>query len=238
MLVNSGSEANDLAWRIATTATGRRGAIVTDVRLPRGHDRDRGLLAGGVARRASSPSTSRRSRRSALASVERGRGALDEAAGLAATYLDGGFTSDGIRTSTPRSVQAIVRRDARRPAALWIADEVQAGHGRTGEHLWSFEQLRHRAGLRHARQADGQRLPGRRGDHAAASSSSGSTEQTRGLFRRSAATRSRRRRAGRAGRDRGRAAGRACRARGGGAHRCAARSQHRRSARPRPPDGR
>jgi len=29
MLVNSGSEANDLAWRLATTATGHRGAIVT-----------------------------------------------------------------------------------------------------------------------------------------------------------------------------------------------------------------
>ncbi len=30
MLVNSGSEANDVAWRIATGATGRRGAIVTE----------------------------------------------------------------------------------------------------------------------------------------------------------------------------------------------------------------
>src|SRR5437762_5372933 len=30
MLVNSGSEANDIAWRLATAATGRRGAIVTE----------------------------------------------------------------------------------------------------------------------------------------------------------------------------------------------------------------
>jgi acetylornithine/succinyldiaminopimelate/putrescine aminotransferase len=30
MLVNSGSEANDLAWRLATTATGHSGAIVTE----------------------------------------------------------------------------------------------------------------------------------------------------------------------------------------------------------------
>jgi len=29
MVVNSGSEANDLAWRIARAATGRAGAVVT-----------------------------------------------------------------------------------------------------------------------------------------------------------------------------------------------------------------
>ena len=49
MLVNSGSEANDLAWRIATRAPVTRGGIVTDLRLPRRHDRDRRPLAGGVA---------------------------------------------------------------------------------------------------------------------------------------------------------------------------------------------
>ncbi len=30
MLVNSGSEANDLAWRLATTVTGGDGGLVTD----------------------------------------------------------------------------------------------------------------------------------------------------------------------------------------------------------------
>ena len=30
MLVNSGSEANDLAWRLATTVSGHAGAIVTE----------------------------------------------------------------------------------------------------------------------------------------------------------------------------------------------------------------
>ena len=42
MVVNSGSEANDLAWRIARAATGRSGAVVTDVRVSRadrGHAR-------------------------------------------------------------------------------------------------------------------------------------------------------------------------------------------------------
>jgi 4-aminobutyrate aminotransferase-like enzyme len=56
---------------------------------------------------------------------------------LAATYLDGGFTSDGIHAPAAEGVAAIV--DTTRAAGgLFVADEVQAGHGRTGEHLWSF----------------------------------------------------------------------------------------------------
>jgi 4-aminobutyrate aminotransferase-like enzyme len=59
--------------------------------------------------------------------------------GLAATYLDCGFTSDGIWTPAVEKVQAIA--DATRAAGgVVIADEVQAGHGRTGTHLWSFAQ--------------------------------------------------------------------------------------------------
>ncbi len=59
--------------------------------------------------------------------------------GLAATYLDCGFTSDGIWTPPAEEVQAIA--DATRAArGVVIADEVQAGHGRTGTHLWSFAQ--------------------------------------------------------------------------------------------------
>jgi 4-aminobutyrate aminotransferase-like enzyme len=56
---------------------------------------------------------------------------------LAATFIDGAFTSDGIRFPPPEEVKAIV--DATHTAGgLFVADEVQAGHGRTGDHLWSF----------------------------------------------------------------------------------------------------
>ena len=57
--------------------------------------------------------------------------------GLAATYLDCGFTSDGIWTPPAEDVQAIARA-TREAGGLVVADEVQAGHGRSGEHLWSF----------------------------------------------------------------------------------------------------
>jgi 4-aminobutyrate aminotransferase-like enzyme len=59
--------------------------------------------------------------------------------GLAATYLDCGFTSDGIWTPPAEDVQAIAVA-TRAAGGVVIADEVQAGHGRTGTHLWSFAQ--------------------------------------------------------------------------------------------------
>ena len=138
MLVNSGSEANDLAWRLATTATGHSGAIVTEFAYhgvttaiadfspeewPQGfrpeHVETTTPFGVGMAE-----------------AVEK----LDARGhGLAATYLDCGFTSEGIWTPAPEEVQAIARA-ARDAGGLVVADEVQAGHGRTGEHLWSFAQ--------------------------------------------------------------------------------------------------
>jgi 4-aminobutyrate aminotransferase-like enzyme/Ser/Thr protein kinase RdoA (MazF antagonist) len=138
MLVNSGSEANDLAWRLATTATGHSGAIVTE------------FAYHGVTTAVAdfSPEEWREGFRpehvetitpfgvGMTDAVER----LDARGhGLAATYLDCGFTSDGIWTPAAHDVQAIARA-TREAGGLLVADEVQAGHGRTGEHLWSFVQ--------------------------------------------------------------------------------------------------
>jgi len=49
------------------------------------------------------------------------------------------LTSDGIWTPSAEEVATVVQgtRDA---GGLFVADEVQAGHGRLGEHLWSFVQ--------------------------------------------------------------------------------------------------
>jgi 4-aminobutyrate aminotransferase-like enzyme/Ser/Thr protein kinase RdoA (MazF antagonist) len=140
MLVNSGSEANDIAWRIATTVTGSSGAIVTEhayhgvthtVADFSPEEWPRGFSPANVET-IPPPGTDAAS--DAERAVERLRG---RGVGLAATYVDGGFTSDGIRTPQREEVRALV--DATRAAGgLFVADEVQAGHGRTGEHLWSF----------------------------------------------------------------------------------------------------
>ena len=138
MLVNSGSEANDLAWRIATAATGRRGVVVTEhayhgvTAATTGLSPEEwppGFVAPDVARIAP-PGAARD------LDVERDR-ALGELDGLAAVVLDGGLTSDGIYTPDPGELRRLVDR-AHDAGGLYVADEVQAGHGRLGDHLWSF----------------------------------------------------------------------------------------------------
>jgi 4-aminobutyrate aminotransferase-like enzyme len=138
MLVNSGSEANDLAWRLATTATGHRGAIVT------------GFAYHGVTTAIADFSPEEWPQGFKPEHVETitpfGEGMADAVGalaarghGLAATYLDCGFTSDGIWTPPAEDVEAIARATLEAGGVV-IADEVQAGHGRTGTHLWSFAQ--------------------------------------------------------------------------------------------------
>ncbi len=142
ILVNSGSEANDLAWRLATTASRNSGAIVTE------------FAYHGVTTAIADfspeewPQGFRPEHVETIAPPGSGRevniaGAIErlEARGfaLAATYLDCGFTSDGIWTPTAEDVQEIARA-TREAGGIVVADEVQAGHGRSGEHLWSFAQ--------------------------------------------------------------------------------------------------
>ncbi len=109
------------------------------VRLPRRHDRRCRLLSGGVAGgvqvRARGDDLSAWGRDGRM----RSSGLDARGHGLGATYLDCGFTSDGIWTPAADDVQAIARA-TREAGGLLVADEVQAGHGRTGEHLWSFVQ--------------------------------------------------------------------------------------------------
>ena len=141
MIVNSGSEANEIAWRIAAGATGGSGAIVT-------HHAYHGATA---AMADLSPEewpegfdpahVERIAHDAGSAAVAAAAARLEERGHpLAATFIDPGFTSDGIHPPTPTRLGEIA--DATRKAGgLFVADEVQAGHGRSGEHLWSFAHL-------------------------------------------------------------------------------------------------
>jgi 4-aminobutyrate aminotransferase-like enzyme len=148
LLVNSGSEANDLAWRIATAVTGRAGGLCT------------AYAYHGITEATAALSPEGWHDGSAPEHVETWRppdtyrglhlDASEFAAALerlrqrdfapAAVILDGLITSDGIEDLGAGYVKelAAITREA---GALWIADEVQAGHGRTGEALWCFERF-------------------------------------------------------------------------------------------------
>ena len=139
LLVNSGSEANDLAWRLAAEATGGDGALVTE-------NAYHGVTA---ATSRLSPEDWPAARPPAhVARIEPpGSGGdlatdLDAAlAGLdgrlAATFLDGALMSDGIYVPETSQLQLLVER-THAAGGLYVADEVQAGHGRFGPELWSF----------------------------------------------------------------------------------------------------
>ncbi len=144
MLMSSGSEANDLAWRLATAFTGRTGGIAT-ANAYHGVTAAIADLSPETWPRGHSP------RHVETIPAPCGEGAARAGAGLdaaverlaargvapAALFLDPGFTSDGILTPPPECLSELVRR-ARAAGALFVADEVQVGYGRSGAHLWSF----------------------------------------------------------------------------------------------------
>jgi 4-aminobutyrate aminotransferase-like enzyme/Ser/Thr protein kinase RdoA (MazF antagonist) len=139
LLVNSGSEANDLAWRLATDATGRGGALVTETAY-------HGVTAATTWLSPEDWPAARApghvARIPPLGSGADLGGALDAAleqldGGLAATFLDGSLMSDGIYVPETGELQLLVER-THAAGGLYVADEVQAGHGRLGPGLWSF----------------------------------------------------------------------------------------------------
>jgi 4-aminobutyrate aminotransferase-like enzyme len=151
--VNSGSEANDLAWRLATTATGADGGLVTEWAY-------HGVTAAIAALSPSewtngeapdhvetlpAPNTYRGPYAEATDPADVARAAVESAVGRlaerghrpAALYVDSLFTADGILVPAAAAVAAFA--DATRAAeALVVADEVQSGHCRTGD-MWGFE---------------------------------------------------------------------------------------------------
>jgi 4-aminobutyrate aminotransferase-like enzyme/Ser/Thr protein kinase RdoA (MazF antagonist) len=139
LLVNSGSEANDLAWRIARHATGASGGIATRwayhgvTEATFGFSPESWGDAGrpGHVRLVEPPPGPPSTVVEAVESLEAA------GHGVAAMLVDGVFTSDGIlgpaHDWTVAAAAAV--HDA---GGLYVADEVQAGHGRTGDALWSF----------------------------------------------------------------------------------------------------
>jgi 4-aminobutyrate aminotransferase-like enzyme/Ser/Thr protein kinase RdoA (MazF antagonist) len=154
IFVNSGSEANDVAWRIARMLTGHRGALVmehayhgiTDAAAAltprRGEPRD-AHVATLAAPPAELRADSELGRAEALAAAENAARAI---AGLrargfapAAFYIDSAITSSGIFDPPPAWAET-VQTQVRSAGGLIVADEVQYGLGRSGSHFWGFER--------------------------------------------------------------------------------------------------
>jgi len=148
--VNTGSEATDLAWRLAKAATGNEGAIVTEHAYHGITEAttalsptvwDDGVTMDHVAPVTPPVTTAVGSRLTASAPAAEMAEAvetLDGQAGVAAFMFDSLFTSDGILPPEGDALRDATAR-VRDAGGVVIADEVQAGFGRCGSHLWGFE---------------------------------------------------------------------------------------------------
>ncbi|WJV63951.1 aminotransferase class III-fold pyridoxal phosphate-dependent enzyme [Pectobacteriaceae bacterium CE70] len=142
----TGSESNDLALRIARQVTGGTGILVTRWAYHGVTTLLSGLspaLGAGAPRGDNvwlidPPDTYHHATGSMTTSVVRALEAMQQTgARPAALLFDTIFSSDGVFSGEMQDVQQAVRlvRDA---GGLCIADEVQAGFGRTGSHRWGF----------------------------------------------------------------------------------------------------
>ena len=148
IFANSGSEANDIAWRIARAETGGSGGITTThayhgiteaISALTPEDWIAGTRPAHV--RTWRPPDALRGFDESLADFEMAIDELTDAGHApAAAILDAVLTSDGIVDITPSLAADLLRRthDA---GALWIADEVQSGYGRTGAAFWGYQRL-------------------------------------------------------------------------------------------------
>ena len=150
MVVNSGSEANDLAWRLATTWTGGSGGIVSECAY---HGMTSAVSDLSPQQWPVDYRPAHVERFEVAAPVQPGRdrqiaesvsGAADRLRerGImpAALYLECGFLSDGVIRPDADDLRRATEA-ARDAGALVVADEVQMGHARSGGHLWCFEEF-------------------------------------------------------------------------------------------------
>jgi len=154
MFVNSGSEANDVAWRLAKFATGCDGGLVMEhayhgitdavaaLTPSTGRPRDSRIVTlapppHGLTRDDDPPPGALGA---AQADVDRAVALLGERGHApAAFFIDTAITSSGIFDPPPAWGAAISAR-LHAAGALIVADEVQYGLGRSGSHLWGFER--------------------------------------------------------------------------------------------------
>ena len=153
VFVNSGSEATDIAWRMAKMHSAKSGAVIIEKAYHGGTDAidafsptDRPLdqLPAHI-RTIVTPDTYRGEFRGDdaaeryAADAERAIAELDAAGyGVGAVMIDSSFVNHGIIDAPKGYLKAVVDR-VRAAGGVFIADEVQAGFGRMGSHMWGCQ---------------------------------------------------------------------------------------------------
>ncbi len=157
--VNSGSEANELALRLARVATGRRGLLAVEAGY---HGNTQRLIDVGSYKcegaagegppdhvrfvplpdpyRGRYRGRDRETGERYAAHVAEAASELTTAGFAPAALLAEAWSGCGGQIVPPERWLDATFREARAAGALCIADEVQTGFGRLGTHRWAFEQ--------------------------------------------------------------------------------------------------
>lgn len=153
ILTCSGSEANDIALRMAEAMTGKRGIVATDAtyhgnttlvsHLSRSNVPEVGFGLGQFLRHVEAPDSYRISdpdgQRFAAHVQEAIEDLEKQGVGFAALIVCPLFLNEGF----PEQDQGWLRpaaEAARRAGGLLICDEVQSGFGRCGSHFWAHQK--------------------------------------------------------------------------------------------------
>ncbi len=152
MFTCTGSEANDLAYRIARRRTGGTGFIVTELAYHGGThviaelspSLGEHVQLGDHVRTVPAPDAYRNPGRDIGSLFANNvRRAIDDLRvhGIkpAALLVDTIFSSDGV-FGDPAGLLAEAVEVIRAAGGVFIADEVQPGFGRTGAHMWGFQR--------------------------------------------------------------------------------------------------
>ncbi len=152
MFTCTGSEANDLAMRVAKHYTGRQGIIVTSEAYHGNSELTSSFSPSlgdysplGVWVRQIAAPDSYRVDREGMATwwAEQVSAQIHDLErrgdGLAALIVDPLFSSDGI-FAQPIDLLGPVADVVHKAGGLFIADEVQSGFGRSGERLWGYQR--------------------------------------------------------------------------------------------------
>ncbi|MFC7401030.1 aspartate aminotransferase family protein [Citricoccus sp. GCM10030269] len=145
----TGSEANDLALRVARAATGHSGVIVTseayhgatELTALVSPSLGSGVVIGDVVRLVDAPDFYREGPGAGARFAADVKAAITDLQsteyGFSALLIDSIFSSDGVHSGPSGFLHETIEA-VHESGGLFIADEVQPGFGRTGEAFWGF----------------------------------------------------------------------------------------------------
>lgn len=146
MFVCTGTEANELAWRMAKLVSGNSGALISQFAYHGNSDAIIHFSTESLPAEKLPPHVQTLLPPASNTSYQQPDSGADQAIQTlvqrghppAMLVLDSGFTSDGIFTA-PQGFLRTLYAKTRAAGGLCLADEVQAGFGRLGEHFWGFQ---------------------------------------------------------------------------------------------------